>query len=67
MTLKSALKVLEDLQNICESKNPKKIAERITDEDAGVIGAYTLIDFALIRNTFSKYESDINGDVEQVA
>ena len=67
VTLKSALKVLEDLQNICESKNPKKIAERITDEDAGVIGAYTLIDFALIRNTFAKYESDINGDVEQVA
>ena len=66
-TLKSALKVLEDLQNICESKNPQKIAERITDEDAGVIGAYTLIDFAMIRNTFSKYESDINGDVKKIA
>jgi hypothetical protein len=66
-TLKEALKVLEDLQNICESKNPQKIAERITDDDAGVIGSYTLIDFALIRNTFAKYESDINGDVEQVA
>ena len=66
VTLKSALKVLEDLQNICESKNPQKIAERITDEDAGVIGAFTLIDFAMIRNTFSKYESDINGDVKQV-
>ena len=65
-TLKEALKVLEDLQNICESKNPQKIAERITDEDAGVIGAFTLIDFAMIRNTFSKYESDINGDVKQV-
>jgi hypothetical protein len=66
-TLKEALKVLEDLQNICESKNPQEIAERITDEDAGVIGSYTLIDFAMIRNTFAKYESDINGDVEQVA
>jgi len=66
VTLKSALKVLEDLQNICESKNPQKIAERITDEDAGVIGAFTLIDFSMIRNTFSKYESDINGDVKQV-
>ena len=65
-TLKEALKVLEDLQNICESKNPQKIAERITDDDAGVIGAFTLIDFAMIRNTFSKYESDINGDVKQV-
>ena len=66
-TLKSALKVLEDLQNICESKNPQRIAERITDEDAGVIGAFTLIDFAMIRNTFSKYESDINGDVKKIA
>ena len=66
-TLKEALKVLEDLQNICESKNPQKIAERITDEDAGVIGAFTLIDFAMIRNTFAKYESDINGDVKEVA
>ena len=52
VTLKSALKVLEDLQNICESKNPQKIAKRITDEDAGVIGAYTLIDFAMIRPRF---------------
>ena len=60
------MKVLEDLQNICESKNPQKIAERITDEDAGVIGAFTLIDFSMIRNTFAKYESDINGDVKQV-
>ena len=67
VTLKSALKVLEDLQNICESKNPQKIAERITDEDAGVIGAFTLIDFSMIRNTFAKYESDINGDVKEVA
>ena len=66
-TLKSALKVLEDLQNICESKNPQKIAERITDEDAGVIGSYGLIDFAMIRNTFAKYESDINGDVKKIA
>ena len=66
-TLKEALKVLEDLQNICESKNTQKIAERITDEDAGVIGAFTLIDFAMIRNTFAKYESDINGDVKEVA
>ena len=66
-TLKSALKVLEDLQNICESKNPQKIAERITDEDAGVIGSYSLIDFAMIRNTFAKYESDINGDVKKIA
>ena len=63
VTLKSALKVLEDLQNICESKNPHKIAERITDEDAGVIGAYTLIDFALIRNTFSKYEVNLVDEV----
>ena len=67
VTLKSALKVLEDLQNICESKNPQKIAERITDEDAGVIGSYGLIDFAMIRNTFAKYESDINGDVKKIA
>jgi hypothetical protein len=67
VTLKSALKVLEDLQNICESKNPQKIAERITDEDAGVIGSYGLIDFAMIRNTFAKYESDINGDIKSVA
>ena len=66
-TLKSALKVLEDLQNICESKNPQKIAERITDDDAGVIGSYSLIDFAMIRNTFAKYESDINGDVKKIA
>ena len=66
-TLKSALKVLEDLQNICESKNPQKIAERITDDDAGVIGSYSLIDFAMIRNTFAKYESDINGDIKSVA
>ena len=66
-TLKSALKVLEDLQNICESKNPQKIAERITDDDAGVIGSYSLIDFAMIRNTFAKYESDINGDIKNVA
>ena len=63
VTLKSALKVLEDLQNICESKNPQKIAERITDEDAGVIGSYTLIDFALIRNTFAKYEVNIVDEV----
>jgi hypothetical protein len=66
-TLKDALKVLEDLQNICESKNPQKIAERITDDDAGVIGSYSLIDFAMIRNTFAKYESDINGDIKDVA
>ena len=63
VTLKNALKVLEDLQNICESKNPKKIAERITDEDAGVIGSYSLIDFALIRNTFAKYEVNIVDEV----
>ena len=63
VTLKSALKVLEDLQNICESKNPQKIAERITDEDAGVIGSYSLIDFALIRNTFAKYEVNIVDEV----
>ena len=62
-TLKEALKVLEDLQNICESKNPQKIAERITDDDAGVIGSYTLIDFALIRNTFAKYEVNIVDEV----
>jgi len=67
VTLKSALKILEDLQNICESKNPQKIAERITDEDAGVIGSYNLINFAMIRDTFSKYESDINGDVKKIA
>lgn len=63
VTLKSALKVLEDLQNICESKNPQKIAERITDDDAGVIGSYNLIDFALIRNTFAKYEVNIVDEV----
>jgi len=66
-TLKEALSILENLQNICESKNPQKIAERITDDDAGVIGSYSLIDFAMIRNTFAKYESDINGDIKNVA
>jgi len=53
------------LQNICESKNPSKIVEKISDEDAGVIGSFGLIDFNKIRDTFSKYEENLSGEITE--
>jgi hypothetical protein len=64
-SLKEALSILENLQNICESKNPAKLLEKISDEDAGVIGSFGLIDFEKIRNTFSKYEESLSGDIQE--
>ena len=64
-SLKEALSILENLQNICESKNPAKLLEKISDEDAGVIGSFGLIDFAKIRDTFSKYEESLSGDIQE--
>jgi len=62
-SLKEALNILENLQNICESKNPSKLVEKISDEDAGVIGSFGLIDFNKIRDTFSKYEENLSGEI----
>lgn len=64
-SLKEALSILENLQNICESKKPEKIMEKISDEDVGVISSYGLIDFQLIRNTFSKYEVNLADEVKE--
>ena len=64
-SLKEALSILENLQNICESKKPEKIMEKISDEDVGVISSYGLIDFQLIRNTFSKYEVNLANEVKE--
>ena len=64
-SLKEALNILENLQNICESKNPSKIVEKISDEDAGVIGSFGLIDFNKIRDTFSKYEENLSGEITE--
>ena len=64
-SLKEALSILENLQNICESKKPEKIMEKISDEDAGIIGSFSLIDFQLIRDTFSKYEVNLANEVKE--
>jgi hypothetical protein len=64
-SLKEALSILENLQNICESKKPEKILEKISDEDAGVIGSFSLIDFNLIRDTFSKYEINLADEITE--
>ena len=40
--------------------------EKISDEDVGVISSYGLIDFQLIRNTFSKYEVNLADEVKEV-
>ena len=39
--------------------------EKISDEDVGVISSYGLIDFQLIRNTFSKYEVNLADEVKE--
>ena len=64
-SLKEALSILENLQNICESKKPEKILEKISDEDAGIIGSFSLIDFNLIRDTFSKYEINLADEITE--
>ena len=64
-TLKEALGILENLQNICESKKPEKLLERISDEDVGVISSFGLIDVQLIRDTFSKYEINLADEVKE--
>ena len=53
------------MQNICESKKPEKLLERISDEDVGVISSFGLIDVQLIRDTFSKYEINLADEVKE--
>ena len=67
--LKDCLNTLEDLQNVAESKKPEKLLEKITDDHAGVIGSFTLIDFDLIRTTFDKVNNSqqLSGDFKQTA
>ena len=64
-TLKEALGILENLQNICESKKPEKLLESISDEDVGVISSFGLIDVQLIRDTFSKYEINLADEIKE--
>jgi len=64
-TLKEALSILENLQNICESKKPEKLLEKISDEDVGIISSFGLIDVQLIRNTFSKYEINLADEITE--
>jgi len=64
-SLKETLTILENLQNICESKKPEKIVTQISDEDAGIIGSYTLINFELIRNTFAKFEINLADEIKE--
>ena len=67
--LKDALNTLEDLQNVADSKKPEKLLEKITDDDAGIIGSFTLIDFELIRDTFKRVNSSqqLSGEFKQTA
>ena len=44
---------------------PEKIVTQISDEDAGIIGSYSLIDFALIRNTFAKFEINLADEIKE--
>mgnify|MGYP003116359992 FL=1 len=64
-TLKEALSILENLQNICESKRPEKLLEKISDDDVGTISSFGLIDVQLIRNTFSKYEINLSDEITE--
>ncbi len=64
-TLKEALSILENLQNICESKKPEKLLEKISDDDVGVISSFGLIDVQLIRNTFSKFEINLADEITE--
>ena len=64
-TLKEALSILENLQNICESKKPEKLLEKISDDDVGIISSFGLIDVQLIRNTFSKFEINLADEITE--